>query len=313
MSFAVILVVLMLVILIALSIAGGWYYITHQQSVAPTDLQYSFKKDDDGLYYYSFNWSDSATDPTTYATSITKNNKTVAVGNTTVSSWTPSKPGLEFGTYTFSVTATTGTRPASEPVTLDFTIGENSAELFYVGGADAYTFQNVDQACSSDSDCPSQMTCSSSGTYCYFDSATIMDLGEKTCEKLGGSLATSSQLTDAFNKGADWCAVGVYSDGSGSPLFGYPTYNPGGGCGISDGDYPTIVSSTGSPGGNTGIICNAIKPAFNTSVQVGDIPDKAVVSRGFSTNLGLWSEYSPTKGGSEYGCTNPNQVCKTKK
>jgi hypothetical protein len=97
------------------------------------------------------------------------------------------------------------------------------------------------------------------------------DEAEKVCKEYGAEVATSAQLQDAFDKGADWCFTGWVSD---SDQAKYPIQNPRDGCA----GQPSIVSynppaSKEDDKIRAGVNCYGVKPPLPRFMSSSEVRD----------------------------------------
>jgi hypothetical protein len=128
----------------------------------------------------------------------------------------------------------------------------------------------VKQSCQPTSDPVSCVKNDDCESKCSLDEEEVFAVGkeynytkndaENVCKKYGAKVATSTQLQDAFNKGADWCFAGWVSD---SDQVMYPNQYPRTGCGT---EQPSVVSYT-KQDGEAGVNCYGKKPDFSESVK----------------------------------------------
>lgn len=93
---------------------------------------------------------------------------------------------------------------------------------------------------------------------------------EEQCKKLGAVLATSSQVEEAYNNGAEWCSTGHVADGD-SSIYPMQTFRDG--CG-----GPGVMKYLNNTTDKTSATCYGIKPAKGTE-------------RVNPFNLQKWSKY----------------------
>lgn len=309
MGAATYIAVVMALLTVTLVGAGLWYYFDKMPSATPTNLKAILQSsDNNGTYTYKFTWQDDTKGEVVYQAYVYQGSAVVARTQTSNTYWTPTQ-GFPSGAYTLKVTAVAGKRPPSPEAVLNFSAGSSAGgdlpEAYVispVGGGYLFT---KGKACTATTDCASGQTCT--GGYCYYTDNAVISYGAQACNLLGGSLATEDQVYQAFSRGGDWCSYGVtLVPPQNTAKYIYPSYNPGGGCGLSSDDTPTVV--TGGTSQNTNVTCYGVKPAYGTKVNVLGTKD-GQVTYDFSANLGLWSEYSPWDGKSKYGCTEPGETC----
>ena len=87
-------------------------------------------------------------------------------------------------------------------------------------------------------------------------------------QKTGATMATLSQLENAYQNGAEWCAMGIFNNNTGGATkyeHGYPMQVAKSGCGGRVG----IIRGTIQPGRKYGMLLYGIKPSKAQLSELG--------------------------------------------
>lgn len=138
--------------------------------------------------------------------------------------------------------------------------------------------------------------------------STPQDQANNTCIALNAVVASSAQVQDAYNYGADWCATGWVSDNSAI----YPIQTPRPGCGN---DSPGVMSYIPS-NRLAGVNCYGMKPPQGTpnvlpfNQNSWNASNNVRTYTGDNTGSDLYNEQQPSVFSCNYKCQS-NPACQS--
>lgn len=229
-------------------IVAWWYYFFEVPTSAPSAITITYDTSvSPQEYIYDINWTNNDSWPCSYSYSIIDSSSNKILYSGITESTTIQTPSLYNGTYLFSLSAQAKTwfsvKKKSGEVTIQFIINNpdsvySQKEVFLVAGQD------------------------SSGDWETF---TDSDSASQVCQSANGSiLASSDQLTSAFEDGADWWLYGWYNNtNSNSNALAYPCWFSSRGC--KEGKAGIVY------GGDSGlghVTCYGVKPSQGKPLNI---------------------------------------------